>query len=66
VTIIGVGFAKSSTVSFNGTAAKTVTYVSSTTLKATVPSGATSGVISVTNTAAPVGTVSSSAHFAVS
>lgn len=65
VTITGVGFTKSSTVSFNGTAAKTVTYVSSTTLKATVPSGATSGVISVTNTAAPVGTVSSFAHFAV-
>ncbi len=66
VTITGVGFTKSSAVSFNGVAAKSVTYVSSTTLKATVPSGASTGSISVTNTAAPVGTVSSSAHFAVS
>jgi hypothetical protein len=66
VTITGVGFTKTSTVSFNGTAAKSVAYVSSTTLKATVPSGAGSGAISVTNTAAPVGTVSSSARFSVS
>jgi hypothetical protein len=65
VTITGVGFTKSSSVSFNGTAATSVTYVSSTKLKATVPSGATTGSISVTNTAAPVGTVSSSAHFLV-
>jgi hypothetical protein len=65
VTITGVGFTKTSTVSFNGAAATTVTYVSSTTLKATVPSGASSGAISVTNTAAPTGTVSSSAHFSV-
>jgi hypothetical protein len=66
VTITGVGFTKSSTVSFNGTAAAGVTYVSSTKLKVTVPSGASTGSISVTNTAAPVGTASSSAHFAVS
>lgn len=65
VTITGVGFTKTSTVSFNGTAATSVTYVSSTKLKATVPSGATSGQISVANTAAPVGTVNSSAHFSV-
>jgi hypothetical protein len=66
VTITGVGFTKTSTVSFNGTAATSVTYVSSTKLKATVPSGATTGQVSVTNTAAPAGTVSSAAHFAVS
>jgi subtilase family serine protease len=66
VTITGVGFTKTSTVSFNGTAATSVTYVSSTKLKATVPSGATTGSISVTNTATPVGTVSSLAHFVVS
>jgi IPT/TIG domain len=65
VTITGVGFTKTSTVSFNGAAASTVTYVSSTKLKATVPSGASTGAISVTNTAAPVGTVASASHFTV-
>ncbi|HEY3725664.1 MAG TPA: hypothetical protein VGL51_00720 [Solirubrobacteraceae bacterium] len=59
VTINGKGFATGATVKFNGVAATMVTRVSSTQLKATVPSTATTGKISVTNTAAPVGTVSS-------
>ncbi len=64
VSITGVGFTKTSTVSFNGTSA-TVTYVSSTKLKATVPAEA-SGKISVTNTAAPVGKATSAGSFTVS
>jgi IPT/TIG domain len=64
VTITGIGFTSSSTVKFNGVAAKSVTFVSSTKLKATVPAEAGSGPITVTNTAAPVGTVTSAASFA--
>jgi hypothetical protein len=63
VTISGVGFNSSSTVKFNGTAATSVTHVSSTQLKATVPSTATTGPISVTNTSAPTGTVGSAASY---
>jgi hypothetical protein len=65
VTITGLGFTKSSTVSFDGVSAASVTYVSATKLKATVPSGASTGAIGVTNTAAPVGTVVSTTHFSV-
>jgi hypothetical protein len=43
--------------------AASVTYVSSTKLKATVPGYAATGTISVTNTAAPVGTVTSARSF---
>jgi IPT/TIG domain/NHL repeat len=64
VTISGVGFTSTSTVKFNGTAASSITFVSASQLKATVPAGATTGPITVTNTAAPVGTVSSAASFA--
>jgi subtilase family serine protease len=64
VTISGVGFTKTSTVTFNGVSA-TVTYVSSTKLKATVPAEG-GGKISVTNTAAPVGTTTSAGSFTVS
>jgi IPT/TIG domain-containing protein len=63
VTITGIGFNSSSIVKFNGTAASSVIHVSSTQLKATVPSTATTGPITVTNTTAPTGTVSSGANY---
>jgi hypothetical protein len=62
VTINGLGFNSSSVVKFNGLAA-TTHFVSATQLTAVVPSSATTGKISVTNTAAPVGTVYSAATF---
>jgi len=62
VTIKGVGFNSGSAVSFGGRAAS-VTYVSAKKLKATVPVGAQSGVIAVTNTSAPVGIVYSASSF---
>lgn len=65
VTISGIGFTATSTVKFNGTPASAVVFVSSGELQATVPSGATTGPITVTNTAAPVGTVSSAGKFTV-
>jgi IPT/TIG domain-containing protein len=61
VTITGEGFDTTTAVDFNGTAA-TFTIVSPTELTATVPSGATSGPISVTNTD---GTGISSTNFTV-
>lgn len=66
VTINGRGFNSSSAVKLNGTTATTVTHVSATRLKATVPAGATTGPITVTNTAAPVGTVRSAINYTVS
>lgn len=66
ITITGIGFTGGSTVKFNGATAASVTFVSSTKLKATVPAGAASGPITVTNTAAPVGTVSAPSSFTVS
>ncbi len=63
VTINGVGFNTGSAVKFHGVAASKVKYVSSTQLQATVPSGATTGPVSVTNAAAPVGTVDSAFSF---
>jgi IPT/TIG domain len=63
VTITGIGFNSSSIVKFNGTAASSVIHVSSTQLKATVPSTATTGPITVTNTTAPTGTVRSGANY---
>lgn len=65
VQINGVGFNSSSTVKFNGTAAASVTHVSSTELRAVVPAAATSGPITVTNTSAPTGTVRSAASYTV-
>jgi len=64
VTITGVGFNSSSAVKFNGTAASKLVHVSSTQLKATVPSAATTGPITVTNTTTPTGTVRSAATYA--
>jgi IPT/TIG domain len=63
VTINGVGFNSSSAVKFNGVAASSVVHVSSTQMKATVPSTATTGPITVTNTAAPTGTVRSAVNY---
>ena len=63
VTINGVGFTATSTVKFNGTSAGSVTHVSTQQLKATVPSTATTGPISVTNTTSPSGTVRSATDF---
>jgi hypothetical protein len=63
VTINGIGFNSSSTVKFNGTSAGSVTHVSAVQLKAAVPSTATSGPITVTNTASPTGTVRSATDF---
>jgi hypothetical protein len=63
VTINGVGFNGSSTVKFKGAAASSVTHVSATQLKATVPASATTGPITVTNTTAPTGTVRSAANY---
>ena len=65
VTLRGVGFTPGSTVKFNGIAATTVKYLSSGEAQATVPSTATSGPITLTNTSAPAGTVESSGHYTV-
>ena len=65
VTIKGLGFNSSSGVSFNGVPATSVTYVSPTTLKAVLPRGAQTGLITVTNSAAPVGTVRTAGSFVV-
>jgi hypothetical protein len=64
VTIAGVGFDGSSTVKFNGTAASSVTRVSSTQLKATAPAGGTTGPIAVANSTAPAGPVQSAIYYA--
>jgi hypothetical protein len=66
VTIHGVGFLSSSAVRFNGALASSVTHVSPQKLLATVPAGAVSGRISVTNTSAPKGTVRSAGPFTLS
>jgi subtilase family serine protease len=63
VTIKGTGFNSSSTVAFGGVQAASVTVSSKSKIKATVPAGAMAGPITVTNTVAPVGTVSSAASF---
>jgi hypothetical protein len=65
VTITGVGFNSSSTVSFNGTPATSVTHVSATSLKAVVPATADTGAISVTNTSGVLGTVIGPVSFLV-
>jgi hypothetical protein len=62
VTIKGLGFNSSSTVSFGGVAAS-VKLVSAKKLKATVPMGALAGAVTVRNTTAPIGTVSSASSF---
>jgi hypothetical protein len=66
VTIAGVGFNSGSSVSFDGVKATSVTHVSATKLEAIVPAEAGTGALKVTNSAAPVGAVSSAASFTVS
>jgi uncharacterized repeat protein (TIGR03803 family) len=61
VEILGQGFTSSTTVSFNGTPA-TATVVSGTYLKAVVPSGATTGFVTV---ATSTGTLTSNKQFIV-
>jgi len=61
VTLTGKNFTTVTAVKFNGTPA-TIKVVSDTSITTTVPSGATSGKISITN---PAGTVTSAANFTV-
>ncbi|MES2389629.1 MAG: FG-GAP-like repeat-containing protein [Bacteroidota bacterium] len=61
VTISGLGLTGTTAVAFNGVSA-TYYVVNSTTIKAIVPSGATTGIISVSN---PVGTASSASAITV-
>jgi hypothetical protein len=62
LTIKGIGFNSSSTVSFGGVPASAVSG-SGKKLKVTVPAGALAGPITVTNSSAPVGTVYSASSF---
>jgi len=59
ITIKGLGFTSGSTVSFHGVSASSVTFVSSTALKAVVPEGASTGQISVTTEAGTARTAGS-------
>ncbi|OAI38568.1 hypothetical protein AYO39_03605, partial [Actinobacteria bacterium SCGC AG-212-D09] len=64
VTLRGIGFTPGATVKFNGSAA-TVNYVNSGEVQATVPSSATKGPPTLTNTTAPVGKVQSPTSYTV-
>lgn len=66
VTISGVGFNSGSQVHFNGVAATTVTFVSSGKIEAKVPTSATTGPITITNSTGATGTVRSPSSFTVS
>jgi hypothetical protein len=63
VTISGIGFTSTSTVTFNGTPAPVVSGPTDGRLTVDVPAAAPSGPITVTNTAAPTGTVDSLVNF---
>ena len=63
VTLKGVGFNSSSSVSFDGVPAARVTDLSAKKLRATVPPGAGTGAITLSNSAAPLGTVSSAGSY---
>ena len=62
VTLTGTGFTGATGVSFNGTAATTFTVNSDTQISATVPTGATTGKVTVTNS---VGAGTSATNFTV-
>lgn len=62
VTITGTGFAGASAVAFGGVATASLTVISATSLRAIVPSGAVTGLISITT---PVGAGTSAANFTV-
>src|SRR5206468_917952 len=63
VTISGTNLSSVTEVKFNGTSAGTPTIVSATSIRTTVPIGATTGKVSVTNRA---GTAMSSLNFKIS
>ncbi len=63
VTVNGVGFTPSTVLRLNGTVLTGFTYVGPTSVRGTVPSTATSGRITATNSAAPAGTVTSAGTF---
>ena len=63
VTIWGVGFNASSSVSFDGVTASTVSHLSSTRLTAVVPAGTAAGTITVANGAAPAGSAESALSY---
>jgi hypothetical protein len=65
VTIKGIGFTATSTVTFAGVTATDVIYLSSTKLKATVPTKAKTGPIKVTNTTTPKDTAQSAATYTI-
>jgi hypothetical protein len=65
VTLTGTGFTSTSSVKFNGVAATVLSRTPPTTLVAVVPAGASTGKITVTNTTAPVGTVTSGSSYRV-
>ncbi len=56
VNIVGTNFENGATVSFNGTAASSVTYNSATSLSVVIPGNASTGVVTVTNPNAFSGT----------
>ncbi len=63
LTINGVGFNSGSVVKFNGVTATSIAHLSSIQMKVHVPTGATTGRITVTNSTTPVGTVTSATSF---
>jgi hypothetical protein len=66
VEIDGYGFNATSTVKFHGVPATTVTHDSATVMHAIVPTSATTGPITVTNTTTPKGSIVSACDFFVS
>lgn len=65
ITLKGVGFTPSSSVTFAGTPAGEIAFFSPRKLEAVVPAGAAAGPIAVSNTVAPAGTVLSADGFRI-